>query len=130
MKTREIVLAVDPEAEEATKTIQWASENFLRQDDRIHLVMVLAMDAEFMDDQDIVTITGDSLSELENEITSKTTKAMNAVANNLKSRGYHVMEHIFKSKPEMACQVLVDYIDTSKMDCLIMGSRNLSGWKR
>ncbi|KAG0171251.1 hypothetical protein DFQ28_010438 [Apophysomyces sp. BC1034] len=130
MKAREIVLAVDPEAEEVAKTIQWASENFLRQDDHIHLVMVLVMDAELVDDQDLVTITGDSLTELEKEITTQRTRAMTNVADKLKSKGYYVTEHVFKSKPENACHVLIDYIDTSKMDCLVMGSRNLSGWKR
>ena len=47
--TREITLAIDPESEEAGKTVSWAKENFLRKTDHVNLTTVLYLDAEFVD---------------------------------------------------------------------------------
>lgn len=46
---RQIAFAIDPLSEETKKTIQWSKDNFLRPDDEIHAIMVLVMDAEFID---------------------------------------------------------------------------------
>jgi hypothetical protein len=55
---------------------------------------------------------------------------MDSIVNKLKSAGFQVKSHIFKTDSTHACNVLIDFLDTKSMDCLVMGSRNLSGWKR
>lgn len=44
---RQIAFAIDPTSEEASKTIQWAIENFLKPNDEIHAIMVIELDSEF-----------------------------------------------------------------------------------
>ena len=47
--TREITMAIDPESEEAGKTVSWAKDNFLRKTDHVSLTTVLYLDPEFVD---------------------------------------------------------------------------------
>ncbi|KAI8890502.1 hypothetical protein K501DRAFT_281804, partial [Backusella circina FSU 941] len=46
------------------------------------------------------------------------------------NKNIRVESHILKSDASHACQTLIDYVNQGNMDCLIMGSRNLTGWKR
>ena len=55
---------------------------------------------------------------------------MDAIVKKIADAGFQVKMHIFKTNATQACNVMVDYLDTQNMDCLVMGSRNLSGWKR
>lgn len=55
---------------------------------------------------------------------------MDSVVEKIKQAGLHVDSRVFKTSATHACNVLIDYLDTESMDCLVMGSRNLSGWKR
>lgn len=53
------------------------------------------------------------------------------IAARIKASGFqNVTTHIFKTGPSKACNVLVEFVDTTQIDCLVMGSRNLAGWKR
>jgi hypothetical protein len=49
MTSRKIAIAVDPLSQEATKTVDWTMENFLRREDHIELVLVVILDSEFSD---------------------------------------------------------------------------------
>lgn len=72
----------------------------------------------------------DSFDQIEKQETQEKTALLNALTNKIKNAGYTVKQHIFKTDSTHACHVLIDYLDTKNMDCLVMGSRNLSGWKR
>jgi nucleotide-binding universal stress UspA family protein len=56
--------------------------------------------------------------------------AMDKIVAQIKQAGFQVNTKVFKTDSTHACDVLIKYLDTQAMDCLIMGSRNLSGWKR
>ncbi|KAI8053156.1 uncharacterized protein B0P05DRAFT_308397 [Gilbertella persicaria] len=122
-KPRQVAIAVDPLSEEANKTICWAKENFFRPTDEIHAVMVMVLDCEF-GEQAIELPPTDSLETIEKEAT------MDKIVQEIEKDGFKVIKHVFKTDSTHACNVLVDYIETEKKDCLILGSRNLSGWKR
>lgn len=55
---------------------------------------------------------------------------MDKIVAQIKEASFQVKPKVFKTDSTHACDVLVKYLDTQTMDCLIMGSRNLSGWKR
>lgn len=55
---------------------------------------------------------------------------MDKIVDKIKTAGFQVKSHVFKTDTTHACDVLIEYLDTKTMDCLVMGSRNLSGWKR
>ncbi|CAO3629719.1 unnamed protein product [Mucor fragilis] len=129
-KTRQIALAIDPVSEEANKTIEWAIENFLRPTDEIHAIMVMVLDCEFGEQESIELPPTDSLETIEKELTLEKMRAMDKVVDKIKAAGFQVKTHVFKTDTTHACNVLIDFLDTKTMDCLIMGSRNLSGWKR
>ncbi|PHZ16010.1 adenine nucleotide alpha hydrolases-like protein [Rhizopus microsporus ATCC 52813] len=128
---RQIAFAIDPLSEESKKTIQWSKDNFLRPDDEIHAIMVLVMDAEFIDQEDPIELpSSDTFKEIEQEVTAEKVNAMNKIVQDLQASGYRVITHIFKTDSTRARTVLTDYLNTIKVDCLILGSRNLSGWTR
>ncbi|KAK4516746.1 F-box domain-containing protein [Mucor velutinosus] len=129
-KTRQIALAIDPVSEEASKTIEWAIENFLRPTDEIHAIMVMVLDCEFGEQESIELPPTDSLETIEKELTLEKMRAMDKAVDKIKAAGFQVKTHVFKTDTTHACNVLIDFLDTKTMDCLIMGSRNLSGWKR
>ncbi|CAO3639581.1 unnamed protein product [Mucor hiemalis] len=129
-KVRQIALAIDPLSEEANKTVDWAIENFFRPTDEIHAIMVMVLDSEFGELDSPGLPPTDSFDNIEKEFTLEKTTAMDAVVNKIKSAGYTVKTHVFKTDSTHACNVLIDYLDTKNMNCLVMGSRNLSGWKR
>ncbi|GAA5799950.1 hypothetical protein EDC94DRAFT_655990 [Helicostylum pulchrum] len=124
---RQIAFAIDPTSEEANKTIQWAIENFLRPNDEIHAIMVIELDSEFESPELPPT---DSFDSIETELTKEKELAMESVTKKLSDAGFKVKQHAFKTYGTQACDVLITYLDTETMDCLIMGSRNLSAWKR
>ncbi|KAG1451050.1 hypothetical protein G6F46_011314 [Rhizopus delemar] len=72
----------------------------------------------------------DSFKEIEKEMTAEKVNAMNEIVKDMERSGYQVITHVFKTDSSHACTVLIDYLNSKSMDCLIMGSRNLSGWKR
>ncbi|KAI7901792.1 uncharacterized protein BX663DRAFT_487086 [Cokeromyces recurvatus] len=109
-KSRQIAIAIDPLSEEANKTIEWAMDNILRTTDEIHAIMIMVLDCEFGEQEKM--------------------KAMEKMVDKIKQNGFQVKSHVFKTDSTHACNVLIDYLDTHAMDCLIMGSRNLSGWKK
>lgn len=55
---------------------------------------------------------------------------MDVIVKKIKDSGLQVDTRLFKTDTTHVCNVLIDYLDTESMDCLVMGSRNLSGWKR
>ncbi|OBZ84492.1 hypothetical protein A0J61_07454 [Choanephora cucurbitarum] len=129
-KHRKIAIAIDPLSEEAYKTIQWAKENFFRQTDEIHAIMIMVLDGEFDEQDDIEIPPTDSLEAIKQELTQEKMRAMDKIVEVIEKDGYKVEKHVFKTNSRHARNVLVDYIEKEKKDCLIMGSRNLSGWKR
>lgn len=56
--------------------------------------------------------------------------ALDKVISQIEEAGFQVKPKVFKTDSTHACDVLVDYLHTQPMNCIIMGSRNLSGWKR
>ncbi|KAI8644718.1 hypothetical protein BD408DRAFT_441490 [Parasitella parasitica] len=129
-KIRQIACAIDPLSEEANKIVEWAIENFLRPTDEIHAIMVMVLDCEFGEQESIELPPTDSLENIEKELTLEKTRAMDKVVDKIRAAGFQVKLHVFKTDTTHACDVLIEYLNTNTMDCLIMGSRNLSGWKR
>ncbi|KAI9008775.1 hypothetical protein CLU79DRAFT_776856, partial [Phycomyces nitens] len=133
MGSRQIVLSIDPLSEEADYTVQWVSENFLRPADNIFIFMVMVVEDEtdIPDELEPVVFDDGTLSDIQKETVSKNTLAMTNIKRQLNSKGYkNVSYHIFKAIASKACDTLVQYVDSQKTDCLVMGSRSLSGWKR
>lgn len=55
---------------------------------------------------------------------------MDNIVNKIKESGYQVKSHVIKTDASHACQVMIDFLEANTMDCVVMGSRNLSGWKK
>ncbi|CAO3703915.1 unnamed protein product [Rhizopus stolonifer] len=127
--SRQIAFAIDPLSDEVKRTLEWSKVNFLRKDDEIHAIMVLVMDIEFMEEP-IELSPASSFKEIEKEVTAEKIKAMDKIVQDIKDSGFQVTTHVFKADSSHACSVLIDYLNTKTMDCLIMGSRNLSRWRR
>ncbi|GAN00775.1 hypothetical protein MAM1_0002d00198 [Mucor ambiguus] len=87
-KTRQIALAIDPVSEEASKTIEWAIENFLRPTDEIHAIMVMVLDCEFGEQESIELPPTDSLETIEKELTLEKMRAMDKVVDKIKAAGF------------------------------------------
>ncbi|KAI9246249.1 hypothetical protein BDA99DRAFT_527222 [Phascolomyces articulosus] len=129
--TREIILAIDPESEEAGKTVSWAVENFLRETDHVKLVSVLYLDVEFVDHDYSMAVDEKDIFEMEEKLKNKFTTELETFRNGLITTGFtNVSIEILKSTRSGPCHRLIEHLDTVQTDCLIMGSRNLSGWKR
>ncbi|CAO3623725.1 unnamed protein product [Cunninghamella echinulata] len=128
--TRKIIFGIDPRAEEADKTIDWTLKNFLRPDDHIILALVVILDSDFAD-QELGGVATENLTALENRIITDRENKLKRIAESLQNQGFkNTMTHVLKSSASNACQVLIDYVDSSKPEALILGSRNLTGWKR
>ncbi|CAO3594278.1 unnamed protein product [Absidia cylindrospora] len=129
MTSRKIVIAIDPLSQEAHKTVEWTMNNFLRPDDHIELALVLVFDSEFSESEPGIGAI-DNLLLIEEETIKSRIEDLTKVADHIKTKGFNnVTTHIFKTGPSKACRVLVDFVDSSNVDCLVMGSRNLAGWK-
>ncbi|KAL1932164.1 hypothetical protein VTP01DRAFT_9220 [Rhizomucor pusillus] len=131
---RKIAIAIDAESpEQASKVISWTAANLLKPLDDVHLIMVVVMDPEFFGHEETIeaSILGDhELERLEQEASAKHAGAMRAWSGELVSQGYKTTTHILKSGPAHPTKVITEYVDTAKFDCLVLGSRNLSGWRR
>ncbi|ORY90341.1 hypothetical protein BCR43DRAFT_499139 [Syncephalastrum racemosum] len=126
---RSIAIAVDPESSDSFRTLEWAKENFLRSTDHIHLISILVLDTEFMDGDAMESfVTPEQFADLEHQLTTGRMEAMRKLAEALED--YNTTIQVFQSSPNRAGNVLIQYVDTAHMECLIMGSRNLSGWRR
>ncbi|KAI8343045.1 hypothetical protein BC941DRAFT_465214 [Chlamydoabsidia padenii] len=130
MTSRKIAIAIDPSSEEASKTVDWTMENFLRPNDHIELVLVIVLDSEFSD-YEVELGAIDNLLLLEQEMVKNRADELAKIATMIKAKGFHnVTTHTFKTGPSKACNVLVEFVNSTRIDCLVMGSRNLGGWKK
>ncbi|KAI9267342.1 hypothetical protein BY458DRAFT_512006, partial [Sporodiniella umbellata] len=127
--SREIAFAIDPVSSEVEKTVAWSKENFLRKTDKIHAIMVIVMDIDFLEEL-IELPPVSSFQEIEEEITSEKIEAMDRIVQDLRTSGYEVVTHVFKADASHACKVLTDYFNEKVPDCIIMGSRHITGWQR
>ncbi|CAO3645415.1 unnamed protein product [Cunninghamella blakesleeana] len=128
--TRNIILAIDPRANESKNTIDWISNNFLRPDDHIILALVVILDSDFIEEELVGGVT-ENLTALENKIIKDREEDIKKFKDELITNGFqNTTTHIFKTGATNACQVLIDYVNSSNPDALVMGSRNLTGWKR
>ncbi|KAI8139753.1 hypothetical protein BJV82DRAFT_625986 [Fennellomyces sp. T-0311] len=128
---REIILAIDPESEEAGKTVAWSAANFLRETDQVCLLTVMYLDAEFMDHDYSIAVDEKDIIEMEEKLKTKYTVGLETIKNDLTKLGIrNVNTLILNSGPAGPTARLIEHLDTIHTDCLIMGSRNLSGWKR
>ncbi|KAL0075570.1 hypothetical protein J3Q64DRAFT_1853231 [Phycomyces blakesleeanus] len=131
--SRQIVLSIDPLSEEADYTVQWVAENFLRKTDNIYIFMVLVVedDNDVSDELEAVVFDDGTLSDIQKETAAQNSLAMANIVKRLNAKGFNnVSYRIYKAMASKACDTLVQYIDSQKTDCLVMGSRSLSGWKR
>ncbi|ORX54066.1 adenine nucleotide alpha hydrolases-like protein [Hesseltinella vesiculosa] len=125
---RNIVVAIDPLTEEAAKVIAWSMDNFLRPDDNIHLAVVVLKDADLADAGCIVS---DNVESLEHELYDKMQMALQKAMDQLKSKGLTQIEaHVLEAHSKQTCKCLVQFLNKQSTDCLIMGCRNLKGFKR
>ncbi|KAI7869555.1 hypothetical protein BDF14DRAFT_320336 [Spinellus fusiger] len=130
MDSRHIVIVIELEGTKIQHTINWVMSHLLRTSDSIHLVTVIVdTDAELSDE--LVAFDKQEFAELEEETAAKYILAVNSATRQLASNGYYnVQGHIIKSNSSEITQDIVYYTETQKVDCLVMGSRRLSGWKR
>ncbi|KAI8068506.1 hypothetical protein BC940DRAFT_332908 [Gongronella butleri] len=126
---RNIVFAVDPFSTEAANVIEWTSANFLRVDDTVHLVVVALKDSE---DADAGCIVSENMECLEHEMHSKIEAALKHLVEQLTAAGYTTIKtHLLESHNNNTCARLVQFLKgEADANCLVMGSRNLKGWKR
>ncbi|KAH8551639.1 hypothetical protein BGW37DRAFT_491715 [Umbelopsis sp. PMI_123] len=133
-KERHIILAIDPTSQEAEHTVQWAISNILDSNrDQVDLVCALYLDADFTDDvvSDVPAMYDyHYLSDIENQLETKTSYAMKRFESMLLDSQINVRMKVYKAIASEPRNILVEYTQSSKADILIMGSRNLSAWKR
>ncbi|KAG2185726.1 hypothetical protein INT43_002161, partial [Umbelopsis isabellina] len=131
---RHIIIAIDPQSREADHTIQWALDNLLDSNrDQVDLVFALVLDADFSTDNvaDIPAVYDyQYLMEIEQQIEERTTTAMKQYEKQLADQNIRVHMKVYRTIGSESRNVLVEYTNSSKADILIMGSRNLSAWKR
>ncbi|KAI7850477.1 hypothetical protein BDC45DRAFT_539214 [Circinella umbellata] len=129
--TREIALAIDPESEEAGKTVSWAKENFLRKTDHVNLITVLCLDAEFVDHDYLLAVDEKDILDMEEKLKNNSKSKLEKFRNVLNADGIpNVSIVLLESKRSDTCKRLIEHLGTVHTDCLILGSRNLSSWKR
>ncbi|KAI9319223.1 hypothetical protein BX666DRAFT_1924169 [Dichotomocladium elegans] len=128
---RQITIAIDPCTEETAKIIAWSADHFLRPNDHIRLVTVLVVDPELADHNYSITVDEKDMEALEKQLKTKLAEALCQIKEVLKSQGFsNVSTHVLVSGPVNPCQVLVDDFQKNPSACLIMGNRDLSGWKK
>jgi len=132
MSRRRIVVALEPTSEEAPYTVDWIIGNFLRpESDDVHLVSALNSDSD-LESTDLglnVNYAAEYIMKREEEIEQKTRDAMQPYAEKLQAANINSTVKIIKSKSDSR-NVIVDYTEREKGDVLVMGSRDLSMWKR
>ncbi|CAG8515891.1 1319_t:CDS:2 [Ambispora leptoticha] len=132
MSRRKVVLALDPASEEANYTVEWIIENFLKPEkDDVYLVSALPLTSDFEATELGMNINyaAEYIMNWEKEIEQKTRDSLQEYVNKLQLSNISVTLEIVKSKIDTS-NVIVDYTEQMKADVLIMGSRDLSTWKR
>ncbi|CDH51263.1 predicted protein [Lichtheimia corymbifera JMRC:FSU:9682] len=115
---RQVTIAINPTWDGTAKIIAWSASNFLRPTDHIRLVTILVLDPELADHDSAVD--EGSMSDMESQIK----KVLN-------DAGFDdVEDFVLVSGPSSPCQMLIQDIENNPPACLIMGSRDLSRWKR
>ncbi|CAG8642207.1 5679_t:CDS:2 [Paraglomus occultum] len=153
--TRKVVVALDPSSDEASYTIEWIIENFLKPEiDDVRLISAVSLNSDFdADELGLYTMSlTEEIMQLEKEIIEKTREAMNdfleilQAANVIKAtiaffrvlliqasfyyfQQINARVEVLKSLSDSR-NIVVEYIENEKADILIMGSRDLSTWKR
>ncbi|CAO3667002.1 unnamed protein product [Umbelopsis vinacea] len=134
LTSRHIVLAIDPTSQEAEHTVRWAISNLLDSNrDHVDLVFALDLDVDFTVDavSEIPAMYDyEYLNDLEQRIESRTNIAMKKYEEMLKENHIMVQMKVYKVFGSEARNILVEYTRSAKADILIMGSRNLSAWKK
>ncbi|CAG8624088.1 1812_t:CDS:2, partial [Funneliformis mosseae] len=136
---RKVVIALDPFSDEASYTIDWIIDNFLKPErDDIHLFSALSLNLELDPTELGVNINYGAkyVADLEKEVEQKNTDAMIPFVNKLKAR-YECNNDLAEIKCKVEIiksnldprNIVVDYTEKEKADVLIMGSRDLSAWK-
>ncbi|RUS27678.1 hypothetical protein BC938DRAFT_482887 [Jimgerdemannia flammicorona] len=67
--------------------------------------------------------------EMQQQIEQKVNEALKQFVELFKSHGIPAESHTLKSRTDSR-NVIVDYTNSAKADLLILGSRDLTGWKR
>ncbi|RIA84802.1 hypothetical protein C1645_783372 [Glomus cerebriforme] len=131
-KQRKIVVALDPSSEEASYTIDWIIDNFLiTERDDVHLISAICLNSDF-DITELgmnINYAAEYAAELEKEVEQKTADAMQPFAEKFEAAKIKCKVEIIKSVTDSR-NIVVDYTEKEKADVLIMGSRDLSAWKR
>ncbi|KAG9305487.1 hypothetical protein G9A89_006457 [Geosiphon pyriformis] len=132
MKPRKVVVALDSSTKEATYTIDWIIENFLNPErDDVHLVSALSLSSDFeaTELEMNVDYAAEYIMNWEKEIEKKTQDSLDEYLQKLKAANIAAKVEIIKSKTDTR-NIILDYTQKEKADILIMGSRDLSTWKR
>ncbi|GBC00002.1 hypothetical protein RclHR1_03700009 [Rhizophagus clarus] len=131
-KQRKVVVALDPSSEEASYTVDWIIGNFITPErDEVHLISALCLNSDF-DVTELgmnINYAAEYAANLEKEVEQKTNDAMQPFAKKLEAANIKCEIEIIKSEADSR-NIVVDYTEKEKADVLIMGSRDLSTWKR
>nr|CAG8434486.1 10777_t:CDS:2 [Entrophospora candida] len=130
--SRKVAVALDPGSEETEYTIDWIIENFLKPDrDDVHLVSALYLNSDF-DVTELgmnINYAAEYVKKWENEIEGKTRKSMEPFVEKLKAANINCKVEIIKTQSDSR-NLIVDYTENEKVDVLVMGSKDLTLWKR
>ncbi|CAG8500114.1 7890_t:CDS:10, partial [Acaulospora morrowiae] len=131
-RQRKIVVALDPYSAEARYTVDWIIDNFLRPErDHVHLVTALSLNSDF-DSTELginVNYVAEYVTSLEEDAEQKAREEMQRFVDKLKEANIDSKIIIIKSKDDTR-NIIVDYTEKERADVLVMGSRDLSMWKR
>ncbi|KAL1915867.1 uncharacterized protein VTP21DRAFT_6255 [Calcarisporiella thermophila] len=133
---RLIVIALDPATAGSQKASQhvvaWVRDNLCNPErDHFDLVCALSLDSEFDENELDLTSGCDRsyLLEMEEKIVSEAQNAMERYAQFLRQAGARTDVHVLKSWTDTR-DLIANYVEKSRADLLVMGSRDLSVWKR
>ncbi|KAI8578201.1 hypothetical protein K450DRAFT_248638 [Umbelopsis ramanniana AG] len=133
-KARHIIIAINPTSQEAEHTVDWAISNILDSNrDQVDLVCALDLDVDFTDDviSDVPAMYDyQYLNDMEQQIESRSANAMKRFEGMLTENDINVKVKVYKAIGSEPRNILVEYTQASNADILIMGSRNLTTWKR
>ncbi|KAJ1912254.1 hypothetical protein IWQ60_009743 [Tieghemiomyces parasiticus] len=130
--SRQIVIAISPEAPETRYTIQWAIDNFLRPNgDTVHLVSGMCLESD-LDAISLGINAGDLagyLIDIEDKNEASVAQAISEYAKLLSDANISHESAVLKGHSDVR-DTVVKYIEDVKADTLIVGSRDLGVWKR
>ncbi|RUP48703.1 hypothetical protein BC936DRAFT_144144 [Jimgerdemannia flammicorona] len=126
---RKVVVALDSSASEARHTAEWAINNILDPArDKVDVINAISLDSEFD-----ATELGKHQHHIRDGLFDGNATAVNEALKQFvelfKSHGIPAESHALKSRTDSR-NVIVDYTNSAKADLLILGSRDLTGWKR